>query len=881
MSISQIALRAVAILAAVAPVVISAAAAPETWIPGNYVDVHFPGREFLNECYKCNLNKSPAWSCKSKVEKHGRFMCSTCMLDEFKSSIDLFDFRCSECSQLFNYSGIVKYIANYAVKCDYSGEIADNRGLLVAKILQNVLRHNTIETFIFSLRLEKKDLTAFLIYLYTANSDSPEHASGHINALTHRIEEILREWASSETLTLDKLRLNNNSSQTMTFLYQLSLRLSRSPCLKNHIHAIIGVIAGLRVEDSTVKEFIYAAIAPVIEEMEGGEYPLVGYILRSTITRTDDFTNPVFNYILKNVYLDAATLEGIKWAMLRLIFVSEDEISNLHFCESYLNSANFAQNFDGFGSWILKKIESFEGGNGEKYRGRFAKIVSKLCEKYVTRDREHYDLANFLEITRKFKMPLELQGRIDSAITLKLKRLTFSDAIRKIEVASLLNKNYIYDRICAICLQSDRFSNFKGLLGNTTCAADYTMTFLCLHKLFECGQIAPPHHAEFMGRFRPYINQINAKQSYFLMYMKGYILRIAKLCIENAPSSVLRSYVTPYKDCFSQFAKLINNIWTELPSYPTICHLYGLNLYFRKTLISRGIIQKTECLIPAPPYIVRKKICALLAIAKLHVPIPWMHDAVDQSLKCLLELVITEDYATIDKLEKSIKPFRSRAQDPPYEDLREYRDREACLFKTVSSVGSKLIRGGKAICDIHKFYLHDNRRLWDILLFSQLRQLCFIRAEKNGTMPRSLKSECQDASRYRSLPDGEFAHYKEAECNKIKKIASNFMTKFGLYFTFTKDVTGLKTLLWDFVDEVSRVDFNEGINYCEWTVRNAIRPLLKGILEHFVLATAVDAQQATILASLKNKESLKPQMYLEAFQRILSRNEILIGVARY
>jgi len=904
----------------------SAEAGPK---PSDPTNVHFNLERLCDTCCKC---------VQPTYHSHGRYLCHDCMLSIIDSNTPLLEYLCKGCMHLLSYPAIVRSIVERSMRS--TGPFAEPENLsmasvnppeklddvpaesgsqsqalddlftdpdspahsgrktriLVTKIMSNIVTPETMETFIYSLRLEIADLWRFSNYLRRCSL--PESFSDMMKI----IDRIITGLRSSPIRIAD---LNGSIDQKRSFLYQVSLMLGRVPAdCKDYVKNVIRMCkielshGGRRVTQST-QQFIYSLIMPVMDRMGAMDLLEISSVLRSTVKRADDFDNPILNYVLDYLWSDnrmtgnntiggrfddleagKARIKATQWKLVRMVFTDKytNGKNDFNFCREYMLTGDYTRSLGALCNWILSIIKNSSVEKVASSEGRLGLVMKGLYGRLDKTMQTTAEMANFYEICGRTECLKSLQEKINGDLSSLLRKETLSNAINSVNFDLLIDKDYIYDHIFSskkTAGNNDNFRKFIYSLSNSNMANSSIWVF---HKLLEHDIVGPRHRKLFLKEFLIYLNNSNAKTlSFHITYMRGYCIEILREYNETGTLDNVFEYVEIYKECFEKFSRKLETIWeTEL--IPSVTHFYAFNCYLRSILLEEKMISKDECCLPEPTASLNSRVWQIMLTSLWHSPFPWLSTIISKSFDLIFKDTVNEGFKEMGAIENELRI--SRAQNIPELKLREIKKTRNRFLQSVSNSCSKLMQNGYFPREIYRSHLYRNNRACMILLFAYLKRMCFIRAKINGWDYRTASwSKVNDGTlNFLEEDTGDPELYKA-----IADIVSSYHSKLTERPKEEKKTWELKKLLLSLVDEISQALFHRGMAYNDGGVRIKVNTFIIEFMSQYMWTRYGKKIQSFDWRQL-DRDDINPEdlamvtSYLDHFPAILTRSELLYGV---
>jgi len=706
----------------------------------------------------------------------------------------------------------------------------------------------------------------------------------------------------------------------------------------------------------SAKELVCSMIIQILCRVAEADMREIKSILKKTMTRVDDFTHPALNYITNCLFMNQEPGEPVKYRELavewefanKILFSSPfkfgicdryvasktvpdneiDEKSPLHDMSRRMNDKDGVLTFD-FNSltdWMAKIIESMSAAKAAQATSNLIAAANYLYNIHATNNLTA--LANFHEIAGKFAFFGELRSRITAQIARILESIPQSIAIKRVRVNQLINREYIYD--CIVASESPinaqlKYYRFINLLSNSE---DGIVSTVVLYKMFDLGFAGPDEKKHFVANFKSKVNDSQVKPTFYFVYLRGYAMYIHRKYKEFGSLEGLERHISDYKEFFALFSVRIEELWNQSRLYIGTCHLYGLNHLLRGILIKKGLIKHDDCVLPKPEFSLYIDICEFLIDYIKCNKYSWVKETFKDALDVVIAEAFEVGHSAVHLFKNNFeRGCKGLSGLPLTNELKEMRSRKNCFMTLVLAVNGYFIGNDMPLEVIFKKYLKSEEMLLGSLLNSFLRSLCFIRANVKKTVPASAQSKTKTKRAEGTVPfngqepDVDKHQHHQNSRSAVGNIVQKYMEKIhdeavvreGMVTTVAsadaskrsakvaKTATeterrNIRKIFLDFIEELTEVDFNEGLTCFDSKVcRASIYFLVKMVLiflhgysptpnyRNLELGTRDHnvkwARKTPGVSSnaSANTDEIAPLKCLQTIQRILSKEEVQRG----
>jgi len=555
-------------------------------------------------CFKCTLKGT----CNSIS---GTYL-DTCL----SNNLDLLAQSCTNCHQLLEYSSIVKYITGQS-------SIDGQNRKLVGKVINNIVRENTTDTFIFSLCLDKDQLEAFL-----ANYHDELQPNGQ--NLAKKMGKILANWGKAKAL-------GGGKAADLSHLYQTALKIHKMDELGPKIHELNRLkeellrygdaLVAPPFDSGVIKEFYYSIIISCMDrDADDSIQEQLSSLIRGTIDSASDLRHPVLRHILEHQYHNKDHYEAGRFKMIRFIFDSQEE--GIEAPGRYVQDPRLIPGLKTEIDWILSMQEARQ--NPAACLEDRTLIAMRAVYERIRRCEFPLEAAlNFYEVMDGRGFLHSLRDAIYADIGAHTRQLSYACILKSINLENITNKERMYDIIFSQNLDSKLEPRFYQFVNIMSCFKEPEMATLALCKMFEHKIAGPDCHDAFMERLISRLNDEDTGSKYYFLYTEGYAFYIAREHMRTNSVDGLEEYLACYRECLAKFAVRINTIWKQPMLCTANCTLYGLNLY-----ICEVIGKETPVIcprLPKPPsYEGYLDITILLLISARASKYQWIIDTIER-----------------------------------------------------------------------------------------------------------------------------------------------------------------------------------------------------------------------------------------------------------
>jgi len=888
------------------------------------IRAHFSLRDPAEVCCVCEENRLVESAIKNIAAPTVSCMCIGCLSRFFKDS-SILEGRCAKCHSPYDYSKIVEYIARSFLedapqarrrgkgasrKTGRSGATPKNTELKRLGLL-SLADTATLEFLLYSLRLGKADLA-----LFTTNIGGVVAAGDKGTAIKELIgmaSRVLENWGDDRMPTLCEIKRCKSSDRRRAFLYRTALKLSGTAS-RHSIDTMKEICGSSTHVNLSRREFVFAAVVPLIERATDPELAEIGELLWLTVRDIGDLRHPVLRYITKCLYLCRPCSETFNWRMMEYIFFTDnacknnedrnincnhnEDIESNHnkdkninsshsdggtgFCDNFpVNTSNFTLNLGKTYAVILRVIGTLPRDEQKECKIRLYLMTEALHKRIRMSVPSLAPLANLFEITGMDSALAPIQAALAEEIDRKVRGFaSYGNAVKDVEFTELINRERIYDFIFAVPKrfgEEKRVHQFIYALLN--CNEIEENINVC-YKMLYYNIIGPDYHEGIVTKaLLGYIKDGNRESSAGLAYLSAYI---AYIMIQYEKGETLKSlgrYVGVYKDCLEKFKDTIGDYWGGDKVYTTRAYIYGLHLRLSQ-LLRKDEDRDSEYTIPSPPYARWHLICKFLRDFHRYSTTPYIRKTADDSLKWILSEIIPLGDAMFARIkgEFGLKRFNSLGKlgDNIPEEVRET---DFYFCKTITSVSNRFIfailENQMAPEDFYRDYFGDNNNetvgTWFLMCY--FKRLCLVRAKARGTIPLSLRM-LQEDKNYTSARGHE---RRELQRETIKLLKDFHYSMCQRAARIARNEREIKRAFLGLIDRLMAVDFHETLDFQIGKISEPLKDILELILALYIERVSTTKNITTKNASTKKNIHTSAQ-YVKAMQEIVSQKELEDGM---